>query len=193
MRIAAAVFALALFASPVLAEPYTVDTAGSSITFAGMHADKPFTGTFAKWAAAVDFDPENPAAGKIAASFDTASATTGDKMFDGTLPQGDWFDVKNHAEAKFASTAIKKNDDGSFQADGDLTIRGIVKPVSFAFTLDDPMAETVTATAQLPIDRLAYDIGKKSDPQAEWVSRTITIDMKIKATKGPADIDAGGK
>lgn len=194
--------ALLLFALPAGATPYTVDQAASHVAFSGMHADTPFKGHFDKWAAAVDFDAANPAASKISATFDLASAVTGNKMFDGTLPQADWFDVKNTPQAEFTSTAVAQNADGSYQVDGDLTLRGITRPVSFAFRLDDPAGETLTATAQLPLERLAFDIGKKSDPDAEWVGKIITVDIALKAHKGdvtppahqdPAKDFSGGK
>lgn len=180
--------ALLFTAAPAWAVPYTVDQSQSSVTFSGTQADTAFTGTFGKWAAAIDFEADNPAASKINANFDLASAVTGNKMFDGTLPQSDWFDVKNHPQASFTSTAMHKNADGSFQVDGDLTLRGITKPVSFPFTLDNEAGDVVNATATLKVDRLAYDIGRKSDDKAEWVSRDITVTIKLHAVKGEKDL-----
>ena len=171
--------------STVMAKPYAVDYANSKITFAGQHAGKSFSGEFKSWQAAIDFDPANLPGSKISASFDLASAKTGDAMYDGTLPSADWFDVKNTPRAEFVTSSIRANPDGSYSASGNLTLRGVSKPVEFTFTLSDLNAPPVRVTAQFPIDRLAYAIGQKSDASAEWVSKTITIELQLSARPAP--------
>lgn len=179
----AAAFLLSFSAAPALATDYVVDHKNSKIEFSGTHAGDPFKGAFGTWTALIRFDPADLAGSNIVATFDTASAKTGNSMYDGTLPQADWFDVKNHPQATFASTAISAKEDGSgYTATGDLTLRGVTKPVSFDFTLG-ALAETpVTAKASFTIDRLDFDIGKKSDAKAEWVSREIVLTLDITAT-----------
>ncbi len=177
-----ALAALTLVALPAAARPYNVDYAQSTVSFSGAHADQPFSGKFGKWTAAIDFDPANLAASSIKASFDLASASTGNSMYDGTLPQADWFNAAAQPQATFSSTAIAANADGTYTVAGDLTIRGITKPASFSFTLSDLAQSPVKATAQIPIERLDFDLGRKSDPTAEWVSKTIQVTLDIVAT-----------
>lgn len=172
---------LLLISPPAFAADYNIDYDQSALTFSGTHAGNTFEGRFNEWSAQISFNPDDLENSSLSATFKTASAETGDKMYDGTLPQADWFDSANHPEAVFKSTSITENDANGYTAAGDLTIRGITRPLTFDFTLSDVSAEPVTATAQFPIDRLAYEIGKKSDPEAEWVSKDITIDLKITA------------
>lgn len=182
----AAFFAFSLYASPAGAAEYSVDTKASKITFSGTHADNPFSGSFGEWTALVTFDPADLGASKIVATFNTASAKTGNSMYDGTLPQADWFDVKTHPQATFTTTAITAKPDGSgYSAAGDLTIRGITKPVQFDFTLSDLAQSPVTAKGSFTLNRLDFDIGKKSDAPAEWVGRDITVSIDITATPKP--------
>lgn len=178
----AAVFAASLASADARATDYAIDKAQSKIEFSGTHADKPFKGSFGEWTATIAFDPADLGASKIAATFNTASAKTGDAMYDGTLPQADWFHTKEFPEATFTSTAISAKEDGSYTATGDLTIRGITKPVSFDFTLSDLAQSPVTATGHIILNRLDFDLGKKSDGAAEWVSKDITIALHIVAT-----------
>ncbi len=179
-----AAFALTLLAAiPAYAAAYKVDPATSSIAFSGTHAGSPFTGTFERYVVDIDFDPANVAATSIRATIDLASAKTGNKMFDGTLPNDDWFDTKNHPNGLFKSTKVEKQADGNYQVTGDLTLRGITKPVTFIFTLDREDAPEINASATLNVDRLAYDIGKKSDGKAEWVSQEIGITLKLLVKK----------
>lgn len=177
------VFLLIFFAAETaVAKEYRIDKEQSKISFSGTHAGNDFQGNFEEWDAQITFDPENLKSSSLTASFNPASAKTGNAMYDGTLPQADWFDVKNHPEATFQSTSISATEYGHYKVTGDLTIRGITHPVYFDFTLSDLSTVPVSAEATLVVDRLAYDIGKKSDAKAEWVSQNIDIQMKIVAS-----------
>lgn len=168
--------------TPALAFPFKVDKSKSHISFSGTHAGKLFTGEFADWTTKITFSPDDLGSSHIKTDISVRSATTGNRMYDGTLPQSDWFDVTNYPEAHFESTALQATeDDHIFMMEGNLTIRNITKPVSFPFTLTENENETITATATLPIRRLDFDIGKKSDPDAEWVGKEITITLDITA------------
>ncbi len=173
---------MTLFCTPAFAADYTVDYANSRVSFAGEHAGSAFDGVFEEWSADVHFDPADLAGSSLKASFDLASAKTGNKMFDGTLPEKDWFHVAAHPKGHFESNVITVNEDGSYKAEGLLTLRGIEKPLSFDFTLSDLAVAPVQVSAQFPIERLAYDIGRESDPGAEWVSANITVTLDITAS-----------
>lgn len=175
---------VALFTTlPAHAASYQVDPVSSSITFSGTHAGTVFSGIFERYVVDIDFDPANIAATSIRATIDLASAKTGNKMFDGALPKDDWFDTDKTPNGLFKSTAVEKQADGRYVAIGDLTLRGITKPVTLSFSLDREDAPEINASATLTVDRLAYDIGKKSDSKAEWVSKDIAITMKLIAKK----------
>jgi cytochrome b561 len=112
-----------------------------------------------------------------------ASAVTGNKMYDGTLPSEDWFFVSSFPNSTFESNKISRNEDGTFHLDGILQIRDTKQPISFDFFISDTAAQPVTMTASFPLNRLGYGIGLKSDAEAEWVSRDIQVDLKIVATR----------
>jgi polyisoprenoid-binding protein YceI len=177
--------ALAALSLPVaaFASNYTVDYAKSSVQFSGTHAGNGFSGKFGEWNATIIFDAEKLDLSSIKATFKTESAKTGNAMYDGTLSQDDWFASKKHPDATFTSSSITKNDDGSYLAKGELSIRGISHPVDFTFTLSDLSKPTVQAKGSLTLDRLNYDLGKKSDATAEWVSKDISIELDITASK----------
>ncbi len=167
---------------PAFAAEYVVDKAQSKIAFSGTHAGKAFKGTFGTWDAVIQFDDANLAASSVKVTIDTASAKTGDSMYDGTLPTADWFDVKNHPQANFVSESITKKADGGYNAKGQLTIRGKSVPVAFDFALSDLAAPPVKTNFTLTLDRLAHDIGLKSDAKAEWVSKEIPLDITLVAS-----------
>jgi polyisoprenoid-binding protein YceI len=152
-------------------EKLTVSAKGSQITFAGDHVGMTFSGVFNKWDAELILPPETSP--KIIATFDVASAKTGDSTYDSTLPEGDWFDVDNHPTGVFKSSQIIAKDN-DYQVTGTLTLRGISQPVSFLLKNN-----SATLTASFSIDRLAYKIGMDSDPDAEWVSKEIKMTLTL--------------
>lgn len=103
-------------------------------------------------------------------------------MYDGTLPQKDWFDSKDFPKAVFRSTSITHKENNIYHVIGALTLRDITQPVTFDFTLSDITASPVKVHSSFPIDRLAFDIGKKSDDKEEWVSREIIFTIDLSAT-----------
>lgn len=178
---------LTLLPQPVFAARYTLDKTPSSISFAGKHAGKDFTGSFGEWTADIEFDPDNLAASKISATIDTTSIHTGNTMYDGTLPTDDWFDTAKYPKATFEGTEISKNADGSYTAKGKLTIRDVTQEISLPFTLTpaDLSEPQIMAKAHLTLDRITYNLGVRSDAGAEWVDRNIELSITVVATKQP--------
>ncbi|MWB98417.1 YceI family protein [Agromyces seonyuensis] len=75
---------------------------------------------------------ENPLESTVTASAEVASIDTNDANRDGHLRTGDFFDAENTPTIDFVSTGVRV-EKGDFKVDGDLTIRGITKPVTFDF------------------------------------------------------------
>lgn len=162
------------------AKPYNVIKDQSRIEFSAEHAGNAFTGVFETWTADIDFDRADLQNSTAKITFETASATTGNALYDGTLPTADWFDVKNHSTAVFQSQSFTKTKNG-FSVTGDLILKNITHPITFDFALSTQSPTIMTA--EFPIDRLTYDIGKSSDPEAEWVSREIEISLQVVAAQ----------
>lgn len=186
MRQSIVFFALfVLAAGPVLAAtPYDIAYEDSGILFSGTHAGEEFQGRFEDWQADIAFDRKTPENSKITASFNLDSVKTDNKLYEGTLPKADWFDSKNHPQARFVSTSVTENKDGTYEMTGDLTIKNITRPVTFTFTLTDRRDGVTLAEGHAFIDRLAYNIGAGSDPKGDWVSQEIEIRIYLEARPG---------
>jgi polyisoprenoid-binding protein YceI len=72
---------------------------------------------------------EDPAASTVTVTIDMASVHSGDGTRDSHLRSSDLFDVANHPTATFRSTAVAW-DGTSGTLTGDLTIKGVTKPVT---------------------------------------------------------------
>lgn len=165
------------------ASEYIVDHAQSEISFSSTHAGENFTGVFRGWNAEINFDATNLDQSYFKATFDMTSAQTGNTLYDETLPKSDWFDIKNFPKASFESKSIKALEDKVYQTSGVLKIKDIPLPVTFQFTLSDLDDKKVQALSTFSVNRLNFDIGQASDPEEEWVTNKIEINLKIIAKK----------
>jgi polyisoprenoid-binding protein YceI len=86
-------------------------------------------GTFSEYEATVETDNEDFSTAEIQATIKAASVSTHNKQRDGHLQNGDFFEVEKYPEIHFRSTRIEKRDHESFIVFGDLTLKGITKPV----------------------------------------------------------------
>ncbi|MCC6620453.1 MAG: YceI family protein [Deltaproteobacteria bacterium] len=121
-----------LASSSALAAPYEVDGAHSSVLFKVMHFGiAPFHGRFNKVAGTFEFDGANVAASKLAVDIDANSVFTADKKRDDHLKSPDFFNAKQFPNIVFKSRAVKAGARaGAFLVEGDLTLRGVTKPVT---------------------------------------------------------------
>ena len=163
---------------------WVVDQATSRIEFSGTHAGRTFKGVFEQWVAEIAFDPADLAKSDVTVTVKTASAKTGDLMYDGTLPQAEWLDPKSFPDAVFKTKAVRLKAPGQYEADGELTLKGhrlaLVLPFSLTITGDQAQM-----TGAVKLDRSKFDIGQKSDAKAEWVSNDISVSLTLRAKKKP--------
>lgn len=169
-------------ALPAAAEPpaWTVVPAQSRIGFAGTHAGTAFTGAFGQWTATIRFDPADLAHSSANVTIATASGKTGDTFRDTALGQDEWFDPAHFPRATFVTRTITAAGPGRYVADGVLTIKGKALPAKLPFQLQ-VNGTTARMTGRTSVDRIAYNMGAKSDPSAQWVSRPITLTLQVTA------------
>jgi polyisoprenoid-binding protein YceI len=175
----------------VQAATYELNPGNSRIGFSGTHAGKAFTGVFEQWQGVLKFDPtsaETLAKSTLTVSIRTASAKTGNAMYDGTLPTADWFNSGQHPQAGFQSQSITATGiSNTYLVTGELNLRNVRQSVSFTVVLAGPAAANapLKANAALTLNRLAYGIGQQSDPQAAWVSQEIGLQIGVEAAAKP--------
>jgi len=147
----------------------------STVRFIGVQEGSGFRGRFGNFSAMIDFDPANPAAGKIIGIVQMDSAKTGDEERDATLLEEDWFDPENHPESRFESDSIEPLDDGTFAAHGQLTIIGNTQPVTMSFEFE--VSET-TAKFSGSFDILRLDFGVGWDA-TNWIDDEVGVQIEL--------------
>ena len=124
----AAVLALPLAAQ---AEKLEADPAHSTITFEAIHLKvSKIPGRFTQFNGSVDLNEKDVTKSVVDFTVQIPSITTAVEQRDTHLKSPDFFDAEKFPTATFKSTSIKK-DGKDLKLEGDLTIRGVTKKVSF--------------------------------------------------------------
>lgn len=111
---------------------WKIDPTHSEVGFSIRHlAISKVKGKFEKFDATFETG-ENPLDSTVSATAEVASVNTNQADRDGHLRTGDFFLADKFPELSFVSTGARA-DGGDFLVDGDLTMRGVTKPVTFAF------------------------------------------------------------
>ncbi len=109
---------------------WNLDLSHSEVTFAVKHMMiSTVRGKFNSFSGTIDFNEADPARSSIDVSIDVASIDTRDEKRDGHLKSGDFFDVEKFPTATFKSTKVEKTSDSTAKVTGDLTLRGVSRPV----------------------------------------------------------------
>jgi Uncharacterized conserved protein len=116
---------------------WAVDTTHSSIDFSIRHMMiAKVKGSFNRFDASIEADPEDLTTADIAFSVDVASVDTRNDDRDAHLRSADFFDAENHPTMTFKATKIVKTGDGEYDVTGDLTIRGVTRSETFKVTFE---------------------------------------------------------
>src|SRR5215204_2833043 len=111
---------------------YTIDPAHSRVGFVARHAMvTKVRGSFNEFAGGGWFDPERPSESRLQLTIKAASIDTRNADRDGHLRSNDFFDMEHHPDITFTSTAVEPVGDDRYRVTGDLTIKGVTKPVNF--------------------------------------------------------------
>jgi polyisoprenoid-binding protein YceI len=167
---------------------WTVDPVHSHVGFSVRHMMvTTVRGSFTSFAGTLEIDPADFTKSRISGEIDVQSIDTKNADRDNHLRTGDFFDVANHPKITFTSTRIEPKDDG-YVVHGDLTIRGVTRPVSldaeYAGTSKNPYGQTVAGlSATGTINR--RDFGLQYNALLETggvaVSEKVKLEIEVQA------------
>ena len=110
---------------------YTIDPAHSRIGFVARHAMvTKVRGSFNEFDGSGYFDAANPANSKLQLSIKAASIDTRNADRDAHLRSNDFFDMDTYPQITFSSISVEQTGDVRFRVTGDLTIKGVTRPVT---------------------------------------------------------------
>lgn len=184
-RVTACCAAFALLLLPpcsASASDWKVVAGKSWLGFTGSASGTAFDGRFSRWDARITFDPDKPEAGHVTVSVGMASAATGDKEKDQTLPQAAWFDAKSFPQATLTVQSFRAKGGHNYDAIGTFALRNVSKAIVMPTTIE-VSGNTLHATGHLDLLRTDYGVGAGTG--AQWVALEVVAAFDVTAERLP--------
>jgi len=112
------------------AATWTIDPAHSAARFKVRHMMiANVEGRFGKVTGTIIYDETDVSKSSVEATIDVTTIDTGVEGRDKDLKSDSFFEVEKYPTATFKSTKVEKAGDGRLKVTGDLTMKGVTKPV----------------------------------------------------------------
>jgi len=166
---------------------WDIDAAHSTVGFSVRHMMVSKVRGYFRTFSGVLVTAEDPTASTVEATIDMDSIDTRQEQRDAHIRSADFFDVGNHTVMTFRSTAVR-TDGADWTVAGDLTIKGITKPVELELELNGFGPDAYGGfragfSAKTEISRKAYgvDIDMPMDGGGVVVGDKIAVELEIEA------------
>jgi len=169
---------------------YLLDPAHKRVGFVARHMMvSKVRGEFADVTATITVD-EDPLKSAVTATIQAASISTGNADRDNHLRSGDFLEVEKYPTLEFRSTGIKSHSGNEFVLGGELTIKGVTRPVDLNVEFEgagrSPFGQDVIGfTATTEIDRedfgLTWNVALEAG--GVLVGRKVTIEIEGEAIR----------
>jgi polyisoprenoid-binding protein YceI len=170
-----------------VAGTWTIDPVHSEVSFTVRHMMvSKVRGRFDKFEGTITTAPD-PLKSSVSATVDLGSVNTGNDTRDNHIRSEDFFHAEKHPTMTFQSTGVRQ-DGGEFLLDGDLTLRGVTRPVTFRLEVNgfgpDPYGGTRAGfSATTEINRNEWNVSYNGPiPGAGTgmvLSDKVTINLEI--------------
>ena len=154
------------------------------------------TGSFSGIKGELRFDPANPSAASVEAAIDASTVETREAQRDAHLRSADFLDVEHYPTMSFRSTRVQPAGEGELTVEGDLTIRGVTRPVRFSVegpsaAAKDPYGNTrIGLSARARISRKEFGLAFNPVLETGGVmigdDLSLTLDVEFIAAGSPA-------
>jgi polyisoprenoid-binding protein YceI len=168
---------------------YEVDPTHTQVMFKVRHMGvSTVTGRFNRFAGTLAYDADDPAASWVTATIDAASIDTDNDRRDSHLRSADFFAADSYPTLTFQSTRVETVDEGRLRVAGDLSIRGVTRPVVFDVALEGAAlgqgGRPITGwTAETTVNRMDYGLrwNRLTEAGGWVVSDEVRILLEVEA------------
>ncbi len=176
---------VALALSPAaLAGGLQADQSSGRLEFSATQAGAKFNGNFTRFRVAFEFDAAHPEQGRLDVTVDVASIDTQDPERDEILRGADFFWAGKFPQATYHAGRFERAGAG-WRAPGELTIRGVKKPLPVTFTLAAPAGGgPARMKGSASLSRLAFGLGQGEWASTEWIGDAVDVRFELKLQPG---------
>ncbi|MCF2530829.1 YceI family protein [Yinghuangia soli] len=170
---------------------YTIDPAHTRIGFSARHAMiTKVRGAFNDFTGTAYLDGDDPTKSSASVTIQAVSIDTRNEQRDGHLRTNDFLDAPNFPEITFSSTGVERLGDTTYRLIGDLTIKGVPRPISVDFEFEgaarDPYGNVrVGFEGSVVISRKEYGMTWNAtlETGGVLVSDKVTLEIEVSAVK----------
>ena len=169
---------------------YSIDPAHTSVEFVARHLMiTKVRGRFSDVSGTITIEDE-PELSHVEVEIATASVATGNGDRDAHLKSADFFDVEEYPTMSFRSTGLRAGRGDAIQMTGELTIRGVTRPITFDVEFDGATAspfgdERIAFTAATEVSRedwgLTWNVALETG--GVLVSKNARLEISVQAVK----------
>lgn len=185
----ASVFVAAAPAAHAQVPTWKIDPVHSELTFRIRHYVTRVRGTFAKWDGVITAEPASLNKGAVAVTIDSKSIDTNNETRDNHLKSNDFFATDSFPTLTFKSSKVDVKGE-SIKVYGDLTIRGITRPVVLegaynGVTKDAQGKERIGFDASTRINRMDYKVtwNRALEGGGAMLGDEVEINITVEAVK----------
>jgi polyisoprenoid-binding protein YceI len=168
---------------------WDIDSVHSEVSFVVRHmVVSKVRGRFDRFGGTI-VTADDPLQSSVEATIDAGSINTNQEQRDAHIRSADFLDVDNHPEITFRSLAVRATGH-QFLVDGDLTIRGVTKPITLELEVNgftpDPYGGTRAGfTATTEINRQDFEVSYNGPipgaDNAMVLSDKLTLNIEVEA------------
>ncbi|MFP6840821.1 MAG: YceI family protein [Acinetobacter sp.] len=184
--------AVASIATFSIAKPvaYKIDPTHTATVFSWNHLGfSTPSANFTDIQGTINVDNEKPANSSVNVTIPVSSINSNVPALDKEFQQEGWFDAAKYPNITFKSTKLETKDKKHFKITGDLTVKGITKPVVLDAVLNKrgihPMSklDTVGFNATTSFNRSAFGIGNLVPNVGDKITVNITTEASVASQK----------
>jgi polyisoprenoid-binding protein YceI len=168
---------------------YEIDPHHTSAEFVARHMLSKVRGAFPEVAGTIQV-AEKPEESSVQVELQTATLNSNSEMRDEHLRGTDFFDVETYPTMAFKSTGVRLSGGTGFELDGDLTVRGVTKPVTLkgeflGWGKDMSGKPRIFAEAKTTVERADWDLNWNMAVEASGilVGKTVDLELQVQAFK----------
>jgi polyisoprenoid-binding protein YceI len=166
---------------------WSINTENSSVNFQLRNfMVAPIKGEFKSFSGRIDYDGQNLQNASVSAEIIVNSIDTGIPKRDLDLKKSGFFDLVHFPTITFKSKKIIPSDSGAFQIIGNLSMHGVIKPVTLNA---EALKRTADSSGQIVLSTVATTVLNRKDfgialgwidQAGTWISDKVKVTLNIK-------------
>lgn len=177
----AAALGLGALGTAGAAQYTSLDAEASQVTFGYSQMNVTMDGRFGQLRATeLSFDPASPQDAKVVIEVALSSVDAGYAEANTELSKDEWLAMSAHPLATFKSTKVEALDDARYQVTGDLTIKGVTRPITAPFTFKED-GDAGVFEGSFTFQRADFGVGEGQWKDFSIVANDVRIAFRMVA------------